>query len=63
MHDWLDIGWVIAAWPVANLLACSITYRPRPGRIDPGPNWRMLVWIPAYARWRRRAQPEKGVER
>lgn len=51
--EWLNVLWVIAAWPVANLIVNSIADRPRPGRIDPGPNWRMLVWTPAYRRWYR----------
>jgi ribosomal protein S27AE len=55
--EWADLMIValVAVWILANMTASRrIDLKPLPGQpYCAGPNWRGLVWAPAYARWRR----------
>jgi len=55
--DWVDLMIValVAVWIAANMVvSLRIDWKPLPGQpYCAGPNWRGLVWAPAYARWRR----------
>jgi hypothetical protein len=53
MRDLLVVLWAVAAWVSVSVLAGAAYDHPRKGSFMAGPNWRMLVWFPAYVRWNR----------
>jgi hypothetical protein len=63
--EWLDLFvWPVAGWVAVNMtISMRLDRDPLPGQpYCAGPNWRALLWTPAYARWRR-ARLEGNIRR